>query len=322
MPTKWRALCDEMGAYFKELEEGGRSKTTRDDYNWALKTMFRGLLDAKREINPRRVRKEDVDWLKNEYLTGGNRHKKNMIQILLFFLRWAGNPDVGRWKFAYGDTTPRNVRWLSNEQAAEVRLNAVGMERMIVHLGLDLGVRRGGMLNLKTQDFTTGRMNEIHLLEKGRNGGKARVIPWDPQTDEYLSEYLEIRQKEIDRAREKNPGVAVPARLFIYERGGKLYGYKKSAINKILAQVGERLGFRLSTHDLRRTCGRQMYFAGVLIEKIAQLFGHADTRTTLRYLGLDKEDLVSEQKKYAEYRNALNRAFLEGASVKSGPSGI
>jgi hypothetical protein len=37
--------------------------------------------------------------------------------------------------------------------------------------------------------------------------------------------------------------------------------------------------------------GRMMYLSGVRLEKIAKIFGHADTRTTIRYLGPDFEDM-------------------------------
>jgi integrase len=41
---------------------------------------------------------------------------------------------------------------------------------------------------------------------------------------------------------------------------------------------------------LRRTFGRTLYYSGVKIEDIAVILGHKDTKTTLKYLGLDKVD--------------------------------
>ena len=48
-----------------------------------------------------------------------------------------------------------------------------------------------------------------------------------------------------------------------------------------------------------------MYRSGVRIEKIAKIFGHADTRTTIRYLGLDFEDMDEAMAQYSQYQNAL-----------------
>lgn len=113
-------------------------------------------------------------------------------------------------------------------------------------------------------------------------------------------------QRTIDKAREKNPNVQVPDALFIYERGGELYPFKKTAIDQFLEDLGERVGFRFTNHDLRRTCGRMMYRAGVKLEEIAKIFGHADTRTTIRYLGLDFKDMSDAMKVYAQYQNFKN----------------
>jgi hypothetical protein len=44
-----------------------------------------------------------------------------------------------------------------------------------------------------------------------------------------------------------------------------------------------------------------MYRAGVKIEKIARIFGHSDTRTTMKHLGLDHEDMSEAMKHHAQY---------------------
>ena len=48
-----------------------------------------------------------------------------------------------------------------------------------------------------------------------------------------------------------------------------------------------------------------MYRSEVRIEKIAKIFGHADTRTTIRYLGLDFEDMDDAMAQYNQYQNLL-----------------
>jgi hypothetical protein len=44
-----------------------------------------------------------------------------------------------------------------------------------------------------------------------------------------------------------------------------------------------------------------MYRSGVRLEHIAKIFGHADTKTTIRYLGLDFDDMSDAMSKYAQY---------------------
>lgn len=47
-----------------------------------------------------------------------------------------------------------------------------------------------------------------------------------------------------------------------------------------------------------------MHSAGVPIEDIARIFGHRDTKTTLRYLGLDYDDMSDAMTLYAQYQKA------------------
>jgi len=39
-----------------------------------------------------------------------------------------------------------------------------------------------------------------------------------------------------------------------------------------------------------------------VVEVIAKIFGHSDTRTTIRYLGLDHDDMRLAMEQYARYQ--------------------
>lgn len=197
---------------------------------------------------------------------------------------------------------------------------------MIVHCELDLGMRRIELLRLKVWSFSRGRINSVQIHGKGRNGGKHRQISWHPDTAAVLEEYNRmVRQPAINKARAKNPKCQIPDELFIYERAGKLEPYKKTAIDQFLEGLGERVGFNFTNHDLRRTCGRMMYRSGVRLEQIAKIFGHADTRTTIKYLGLDFEDMSDAMSQYAQYQKTpieLKTVQNEESQMESGQSGI
>ena|GEM_PF-6248137 len=94
---------------------------------------------------------------------------------------------------------------MTNEQSVSLKLSAQGIEKMIIHCELDRRMRRGEMLKLKVSDFSTGRLNAINRLGKGRYGGKPRTINWHPDTMGDLEEYLEMRDKIIAKARNLNP---------------------------------------------------------------------------------------------------------------------
>ncbi len=46
-------------------------------------------------------------------------------------------------------------------------------------------------------------------------------------------------------------------------------------------------------HALRRTFGRTLWTQGVPLEVISDFLGHQDTKTTIRYLALRNDDMVS-----------------------------
>jgi integrase len=325
MPSKLRLLRCEIDKYLQELRELGRSERTLNDYRWALNHVFQGLIDAKKEYGPRKIGRKELKYLWEEYLTGSKGYKAHNIKILRLFLKWSGNTESEKFKLGIRDDVTRNVRWLEDEQAAALRFSAQGIERMIVHLELDLGLRRIEILRLKLDDFHTGRMNTILVHGKGANGGKYRQINWHPDTPGELEAYLDIRDREIARAKGKNVIVKIPDNLLIYEHGGRLRPYKKTAVDSFVKNAGKRIGVEVSNHDLRRTCGRMMFRAGVPIEHIARLFGHSDTKTTLHYLGLDYDDLGGAMRLYAQYQKNLicpEKGIFEPSQCFSGPNGI
>ena len=305
MPSAWWNLGKEMDAYLHELEEAGRSPSTIGDYRWSLLNMFRGLKEREMTVNPRKVGRKEVDTIRNEHYRGlSDSYKAGQMKCLIQFCKWAGNAELGKQKFNFGNVDPTKIDWLKDEEAKVIRMSAAGLERMVVHCELDLGMRRIELLRLKVSDFSHGKMGMIHIHGKGRNGGKHRMIPFHPDTAAILNQYLSGHRADcIETAMRKNPNVRVPESLFIYERAGKLRAYRKTAMDSVLKDLSARIGIEMSNHDLRRTCGRMMYRAGVRIEQIARIFGHADTRTTMHYLGLDRDDMSEAFALYAQYQS-------------------
>ena len=218
-----------------------------------------------------------------------------------------------------------NADWLGDDEARLVRTSVEGIERIVVHLELDLGLRRIELLRLKVSDFKSGRESAVHVLGKGRNGGKPRDVHWHPDTAAELEGYPRLRAAVVAKARAKNPAANVSDSLLVYERGGHVYAYQKTAVDNIIARVAHRTGLVFTNHTLRRTCGRMMYRAGVRIEAIAAIFGHSDTKTTIWYLGLALEDQSAAMLTYASYQKAVKipeDGIFGDSQQNSGPCGI
>ena len=69
---------------------------------------------------------------------------------------------------------------------------------------------------------------------------------------------------------------------------------------RALRQSGIQAPFRL--YDLRHTYGTRAVEAGIDVFSVAELMGHADLRTTERYVHLSKAHLEDAQKKIERYR--------------------
>lgn len=149
------------------------------DYEFALNRQFKALADAKVDINPRKVSKGDLIWLRDEYFsTVKPRTRWNMISMLICFCRWAGNAELSKVKMNYGDTSRQNVRWLNENEVAELMRHVeTPTERFFIHCELSLGMRRCEVQRLRTDSFHFGRDSYISVHGKGRNGGKFRKVP-------------------------------------------------------------------------------------------------------------------------------------------------
>ena len=288
--------------------------------------MYGALRASGLGIKRKLIAQPHVDFLVNVRYAGCEQsYVAHNLSMLRQHLKWAGNrqTDLVRWPVR-GSSRP-NANWLEDHEAMILKQQARGIERMIVHCELDLGLRRIEVLRLKVEDFRTGRANSIRVHGKGRHGGKERIIPWGKDTPGELEAYLRIREDLIAKARSVNPSVEIPGELLLYERKGCLFAYKKSALENFLVRLSRETGIKFSNHTLRRTFGRMTFRAGAPIETIATMLGHSDTKTTVLYLGIDQEDMAHAMDLLAQYQKAVKcpeKGVLGVSQQNSGPCGI
>ncbi|MBF6320516.1 site-specific integrase [Nocardia cyriacigeorgica] len=127
------------------------------------------------------------------------------------------------------------------------------------------------------------------LEDKGTKGNRARYVP-------LIEEVREIVAKRLDRA-----GANPDARLFVGPRGGRIAtGVLRDATH--WDEVVEKLGYEhLRRHDLRHTGLTWMADAGVSLHLLQQIAGHADSRTTERYLHPDRSEIVGAGDKLSKH---------------------
>jgi integrase len=189
------------------------------------------------------------------------------------FLRWAGNPVAARKAvWAVPGESAGKRRWLSPEELARLYRAAEGRERILVALEGFNGLRRVEVLRLRLKDIDFGRQR-LHVLGKGRNGGKWRTLPMSSETAKAL----------------RSVGASTDPESTVLP-------LSRSGADVLLRRVAIRAGFpevglRVSHHDLRRTFGRLAHKAGMDLVQLKNLYGHSSLDQTVHYIGLDEDEM-------------------------------
>lgn len=69
----------------------------------------------------------------------------------------------------------------------------------------------------------------------------------------------------------------------------------------VVEPLRERLGFHFANHTLRRTFSRHLFHAEVPVEAISEFLGHESTTETLKYIGVNLDDMDAGMAKLAQY---------------------
>lgn len=149
-------------------------------------------------------------------------------------------------------------------------------------IGVNLSLRISDLLSLKYADL---HINDRSLSLTEQKTGKQKLIRLnsaalavierrrrDHHTDTYLF------QVDCNRARNKP--------------------ISRVSVSRVFKEAGDMLGLTINTHSMRKSRGMAMYTDGVPVEKIAKVLNHSNTSSTLRYLGITKEEVL---KTYDDY---------------------
>ena len=164
-------------------------------------------------------------------------------------------------------------RWLDEEEVEKL-INAceTSLEKAIVYVLLDTGMRVGELLRLKVKDIDF----EEGFLLITRKGGYQRWVPISEKALKVLKEYLDAE------------GIAK----------GRCFRISYSEVWRTLKELGERAGLEISLHPhlLRHTRASQLRLEGVALEDIKELLGHSNIQTTLIYTHIKPVDLKRKLK--------------------------
>lgn len=221
--------------------------------------------------------------------------RKGYISALKKYLAAFGNHSMEAVSVRFPHDMRPKVDWLTTEQARRLlSCQMTVLQRTVVHCELCLGLRRVEVIRLQVDDIH-GSEGYITVRGKGPQGGKPRAVPFTKDTAAVLGSATAWRMELIESCPDV-PAVDVPGNLILWRKAGRLFAYSEEGygLDKAVTNpLSKMLGFRFSNHTLRRTFGRAMYRADVPVPTIAKILGHESTEVTLRYIGVDLDDMRS-----------------------------
>jgi integrase len=298
MPDSFWSLQRQIEEYLRDPKMEAKSKATRRSAKKSLMRGARGLRDAGLELNPEKMGKKEMYFLRDSVYGGELYNKHWNMAFWRGFMHYMKNRVFDEVEFKIPKCTRKSVRWLSQEEDEVVwgyiMTDATPIQQIVLTLESGLGLRRIELLRLTIHDM---KNNSLHVLGKGRNGGKPRVLPLDKVSRQAINHWLQERSRIIAEAKKKHPSIEVPDTLLIHLHGKRLKEYGETGIDAVVKgaakEISELLGrpFEMSNHDLRRTMGRRQWKNDTPIETISELLGHNNPIMTKQYIGVDQDDM-------------------------------
>ena len=143
-------------------------------------------------------------------------------------------------------------------------------------VGVNLSLRISDLLSLKYTDFNL-HDRTLNLTES--KTGKAKSI--------------RLNQTAIDIITKRRKDHPSDVWLFqVHCNRAKNKPISRISVSRVFKDAGDMLNLTINTHSMRKSRGMAMFNDGVAIEKIAQVLNHSNTTSTLRYLGITREEIM------------------------------
>ena len=259
-------------------------------------------LDAKGlACHPTRFGDEQLDcllsgrWKPSSQTVPGLSPRTRSYNVCLLngFLKEHGNLCIVKRRLRFHESPVRPRRALEPEQARSL-LETASRHGIVAHAFIAfemlMGLRRCEVLRIGLEDLES---DSLRVHGKGRGGGKTRWVPYHAEVRRILPDLLAHRAQVLEGRED-----VAPQLLFVHVgRDNHVRPWGHTYVDdRIVGPLFEEAGIRIAwnlNHALRRTFGRTLWSKGVPLEVVSDLLGHQDTKTTIRYLALRTDDMVS-----------------------------
>ena len=305
-------------------EQKGSKDSTYDQYRTVLHKITRELIAGGFDPSPYRISQEAVRyllddlWKKNEL-----SYRKWRINILSRYCKFYKNTAIADLHLRWPKDERPNADWLTDDEQADLlEFPKSPLEDIVICLELNHGLRIAEVCHLMLDDIDF-KHGIAYFNGKGPGEGKPRYFTFKHETEEIIRRWLTVRESYVRAAKLHDPSWVDPGNLLLYKRYKEkvvvaAYTEKGHSIDRAVIHVlRDGLGIHFTNHTLRRTYGRTLYHAGVELVTISHILGHDNISTTIKYLGINKDDQDEALDIHADYQQKIIRKrILEQGGIQ------
>ena len=315
---------DFLNAYIPSQHQD--SKKTAKSYTDAL-TIFRRYLTDTRKIPIEKFEFKDLTYdflldyrifLEDEgYKPATVNHR---LTVVTTYLKYAASRSTDIYQIYMNAaevpyvTVPSRIRdMIESTEAVAALLSAPGTSKLgvrdqiILVILYDTAIRADELLSLELKDVNLSA-DSPYLRIRGK-GDKERFVALSPKTMPLLEQY--IRMFHPDQRRRDRPfiyttvkGMTAPMSERNLERIVEKYG-------RIIKSDFPDVPDKVTPHMLRRTRATGWYRAGVPIETIALILGHADAKTTRKSYAKPSVEMLKEDMSKGSDTGIISNGYNE-----------
>ena len=193
----------------------------------------------------------------------------------------------------------RNVEWLDRPEAIRAWEAACLLgpnHRVLMALCLWGMLRQIEVKRFTIKDSLDSK-NTLKIRGKGRGGEKIRRIAKSQFLEEEINRYENTHREaliQLSKARDWQFDPADQNKLILVKYHKRLKAVGKNLPGEWANEIFDVAGIeKTGTHTFRRSGARFLWEDGIPVETISAILGHSDTKTTMRYIGVDVHHMAA-----------------------------
>lgn len=262
---------------------------TIKNYYSAIKNMFECVQTPIEKITSNVIRL----WLNYLQHTKGNSPSTadGKRVIVKDFFQWCmeekvidNNPCLHVSPIKYSDNVREPIPNIELEELRESCINE--REKMLFEFLFSTGCRASEVAAMKIKDID---IEDHTAIVRHGKGDKKRTVMLNAKAITAIKRYLVTRNDNCEY-------------LFVNIRGKVKHGISRKTIENEVARIVKRSGVELhiTPHNFRHTTGSYASKAGMPIEEIQEMLGHASIKTTRRYIKVNNESVKHHHWQYMQ----------------------